>query len=67
VSWEQLRETAELNRQFRRDELSKPPAACPNDGTPLEPSPPGADSTMFCPHDGYRWPGDPNPLRPGGL
>jgi hypothetical protein len=67
MSWEQLRETAELNRQFRQEEMSKPPLACPNDGTPLEPSPPGSDSSLFCPHDGYRWPTDPNRLRPGGL
>ena len=67
MSWEQLRSIATANRQFREQELAQPPRACPHDGTPLLPSPAGAASSMFCPHDGYEWPGDPNPLRPGGL
>jgi hypothetical protein len=58
VSWEQLRETAELNRQFRQQELGQPPRACPNDGTPLLPSPPGAASSLYCPHDGWKYPDD---------
>jgi hypothetical protein len=66
-SWYDLLAIRQANRQFRQDELSRPPLSCPNDGTPLEPSPPGWDSSLFCPHDGYRWPTDPNPLRPGGL
>lgn len=36
-----------------------PPAACPNDGTPLVPGP-GTDPTvqLFCPFDGWQFPRD---------
>lgn len=58
MSWNQLLEIAELNRQLRREELSRPPLACPNDGTPLVPAPPSAEGSLFCPHDGWLYPRD---------
>jgi len=58
VSWEQLRSIAEANRQYRQEEFSQPPKSCPNDGTPLEASPPGASSSLFCPMGDYRYPDD---------
>jgi hypothetical protein len=35
------------------DARSRPPAACPNDGEPLQPAPGGG---LHCAWDGYRWP-----------
>ena len=58
MSWEQLRAIAANNRQYRIEEFSRPPLSCPNDGTPLQGSPPGADSELFCPHDGWKYPQD---------
>lgn len=56
MSWEQLRTATELNREYRREELSRPPLSCPNDGTPLIPGP--GEAQLFCRHDGYQWPRD---------
>jgi hypothetical protein len=58
VSWQQLLDIAELNRQLRQEELSRPPFACPNDGTPLQPAPASAEASLFCPHDGWQYPRD---------
>lgn len=57
MGWDLLA-TYRENAELRRDELSRPPLACPNDGTPLEPSPPGHSSRLFCPFDGWKWPDD---------
>jgi hypothetical protein len=45
------REAAEL----ARDERSRPPVACPNDGTPLQE---GQGGVLECRFDGYQWPRD---------
>ncbi|SDU42559.1 hypothetical protein [Jiangella alkaliphila] len=37
----------------RRAEQAQRPAACPNDGTPLEAGPRGE---LHCRFDGWRWP-----------
>ena len=58
MSWEQLRAIGQANRLARQAELSRPPLSCPNDGTPLEQSPPGADSSLFCPMGDYKYPQD---------
>jgi hypothetical protein len=58
MSWYQLLEIAEVNRQKRREELSRPPLACPNDGTPLVPAPGSAESSLYCPFDGWQYPRD---------
>lgn len=36
---------------FARDEASRPPTACPNDGEPLRTGP---DGELYCPYDGWR-------------
>lgn len=46
------------NAELRRQELSNPPLACPNDGTPLEPAPASSEATLFCPFDGWKYPQD---------
>lgn len=58
MSWEQLQAIAAANREYRAAELSQPPKACPVDGTPLLPSPPGASSSLYCPMGDYRYPDD---------
>jgi hypothetical protein len=55
MAWEQLLTNRDLNYEFAREELSRPPLACPNDGTPLEQGPHGE---LFCRHDGWQWPRD---------
>ncbi|MGH7774471.1 MAG: hypothetical protein ACREQA_19785 [Candidatus Binatia bacterium] len=39
----------------RRDALSKPPVACPNDGEPLRKGPGGV---LYCSFDGWQYPRD---------
>jgi len=58
MSWEQLRAIVTADREERRFWASQPPRSCPNDGTPLQLSPPGADSELFCPFDGWQYPRD---------
>jgi len=51
MSWEQLRDIYRQAEQEAAEERSRPPAACPNDGTPLEE---GSDGQLFCRFDGWR-------------
>jgi len=53
VSWEQLRSILKADAADRAYWDSQPPRSCPVDGTPLETGP---DGTLFCRHDGYKWP-----------
>lgn len=55
MSWEQLLSIAQEAADLKRDELSRPPVACPNDGEPLLQGP---DGTLFCKYDGYQFPRD---------
>lgn len=55
MSWEQLLSIAQEAADLRRDELSRPPVACPNDGEPLLQGP---DGTLFCKYDEYQFPRD---------
>lgn len=55
MSWEQLSDIYREARELKELELSEPPTACPNDGTPLEEGPRGQ---LHCRFDGYRWPED---------
>ena len=55
MSWEQYLSIAREAAQIRQEEMSRPPAACPNDGEPLTA---GGDGSLFCRFDGYRWPDD---------
>lgn len=43
--------------QIQRDELSRPPTACPNDGEPLQTGP---DGRLYCKFDGWRTEDDPD-------
>ena len=63
MSWEQLRSIVQSDAAERAYWRDLPPRACPVDGTPLVSSPPGADSELFCPHDGWQYPRDW--VRPG--
>lgn len=37
---------------------TQPPVACPNDGEPLIPGPPGQPGVLFCRFDGFQYPRD---------
>lgn len=53
MSWEQLLDIAAEAREIARDEATRPPVACPNDGEPLQ----ERDGVRNCPFCGeYRWP-----------
>jgi hypothetical protein len=51
MAWEQLLSIAREAAEEARAERASPPAACPNDGEPLEAGP---DGVLFCPFDGWR-------------
>lgn len=54
MSWEQLLDIAAEARDIARDEATRPPQACPDDGEPLREGPQGV---LYCPFGcGYRWP-----------
>jgi hypothetical protein len=55
MSFYQLLDLAEANRQVQAYYLSTPPVACPNDGTPLDIGPHGE---LFCKFDGWQYPRD---------
>lgn len=55
MSWYQLIDITREGLELRRDELSRPPEACPNDGEPLVAGPRGV---LFCRFDGYQYPRD---------
>lgn len=51
MAWEQLISIGREGADEARAERSRPPEACPNDGTPLKAGP---DGVLFCPWDGWR-------------
>lgn len=51
VSWEQLQDIVREATDLAAEAAASPPAACPNDGTPLQTGPGGQ---LFCPFDGWR-------------
>jgi hypothetical protein len=53
VAWEQLLSIYQYAADIVREERSRPPEACPNDGTPLVQ---GQGGTLRCTHDGWQWP-----------
>ena len=55
MSWSQLISIALEAADSVRDEKSRPPKACPNDGEPLISGPNGS---LHCRFDGYLWPRD---------
>jgi hypothetical protein len=58
VSWEQWLAIRQQDKAYRDYWAAQPPRSCPNDGTPLQISPPAAESTLFCPFDGWQYPAD---------
>lgn len=52
MSWTTLVDVWREARETLNAELSSPPSACPNDGTPLRPGPGG---TLYCTFDGWTW------------
>ena len=58
MSWQQLASILHADAELRREELRRPPLACPNDGTPLQPAPASAEGSLYCPHDGWQYPRD---------
>lgn len=56
MAWEQLSAIYESARLEREADDSVAPAACPNDGEPLEEGPNGE---LHCKFDGWIWDGQP--------
>ena len=54
MAWDQLLSIYKQAAEQRRLELSVPPQACPNDGTPLI----EVGGVWACTFDGYQWPRD---------
>lgn len=54
MSWDQLIAIAKEARDLAEKERNTPPAACPNDGEPLQTGP---DGVLYCPFDGWRYQG----------
>ncbi|HEX6968895.1 MAG TPA: hypothetical protein VF174_08835 [Micromonosporaceae bacterium] len=55
MSWYGLLAILRESRDEIRQELQRPPEACPNDGEPLDAGPSGS---LHCPFDGYEYPRD---------
>lgn len=55
MAWEQLISIRDEAIAYKRDELTNPPVACPNDGEPLDA---GRNGVLHCPYDGWMWPRD---------
>lgn len=54
MSWYGLLDILREAAQMARDDETREPESCPNDGTPLQTGP---DGLLFCRFDGWR-PGD---------
>lgn len=50
MSWNQLLDILHEGADAVREEKTRRPTACPNDGEPLESGP---DGTLHCPFDGW--------------
>ena len=62
MGWQALLEILAENRQEVEQENTRRPAACPNDGSPLE----QVNGILHCRFDGWTWPlgADPTLRRP---
>lgn len=56
MSWEQLQQIGREAAEHARDEKTRPPVACPNDGQPLQAGRRGGE--VHCPWGDYQWPRD---------
>lgn len=61
MSWEQYLAIMNQARREAEQEAMLPPAACPNDGEPLETGPQGE---LHCRFDGWIWDGNPASKQP---
>ena len=52
--WWSLLSILRAGQEEHRQQRQRRPAACPNDGTPLQSTPHGG---LFCPYDGWTWDG----------
>jgi len=59
--------TLKLQSQYKQYYDTRPPVACPNDGTPLKPGPPGQPGILWCPFDAWTWPDDYDPEVHSGM
>lgn len=55
MSWQQLLDIVHEAADQLREENTRLPVACPNDGEPLITGP---DGKLFCKFDGFTWPDD---------
>lgn len=55
MAWQQLVDILAEARELEREALTAVPQECPNDYTALKEGP---DGTLFCPWDGWQYPGD---------
>jgi hypothetical protein len=55
MAWQQLLSIIAEAKELDRLNLTKVPVECPNDYTTLQQGPGG---TLFCPYDGWKYPGD---------
>lgn len=53
MSWQQLLDIVHEAADQLREEETRPPVACPNDGEPLITGP---DGKLFCKFDAFTWP-----------
>lgn len=53
MAWEGLLSIYQHAADIDREERTRVPEACPNDGTPLKQ---GDGGTLRCPFDGWQWP-----------
>lgn len=60
MSWYQLVNVIDLDRDERRAWELAPPQACPHDGEPLVT---GSNGELRCPSDGWVWDGTPEGKR----
>lgn len=59
--------TLQQQAQYQEYYDTAQPMACPNDGTPLKEGPPSQEGVLYCPHDGWQYPRDWDPVLHSGM
>lgn len=67
MSWWQLDSILKERAQYADYYRAQTPVACPNDGTPLKGGPPQEPAVLYCPHDGWTYPRDYDPITHSGM